>query len=257
MSKKSKVKKSKIVIKHINHINYVCPAQLNGQYMNNIIGKPPPQAEWGDSNKDDVFEDFLDRLVLALPTFGDFEVSAYAIPDLTENEIRQFQELDGPRYAFENIMMRYGYLERLAHSPNAYPKAVTPIGAAAKKAGGHRAYQRQIADKSSQSVHIDQSTNISIGNNNAPFLNNSSVGDNSPIASNPASAEQKEEKKGFWQKITEASNGIKAVVLGLLAIAAAVGLNVDSCKQSSERRNNPADGTTKVVSYVNSNAAFH
>lgn len=96
-------------------------------------------ADFDGTSKEERIEYFMDRLVKVIPIVGPLWVRSETLPDLSDNERRQFQFLD---HEIEAAMLEYGYLN--LGNPNDYMRPVDPVGRTAKKAGGHFAYQRLL-----------------------------------------------------------------------------------------------------------------
>ncbi len=93
-----------------------------------------------DKSKDEVVVDLMDKIVAKLPASGGIIVGWEAVPDFTENEILQMQELN---YDVQDLMRSYGYIG----TSTAYAQPITPNGHAARQAGGHYSYQRLLEER--------------------------------------------------------------------------------------------------------------
>lgn len=145
-----------------------------------------------EKSKDEVVVDLMHKVVADLPASGGIIVGWEAVPDFTENEVLQMQELN---YDVQDLMRSYGYIG----TSTAYAQPITPIGHAARKAGGHYSYQRSLEDRSKPQPINTNIYNLS-GNNSRVYHNSQDYSTNNVSSEN---------KELFRQLREEISNRIE------------------------------------------------
>lgn len=102
-----------------------------------LLNRLPGPIDWEGKDKNELVEEFIDKIVINLPSTGFVNLWGEPIPNLSANQKRQFAAL---LYTILDTMIQYGYIMEA----NRQKKPITAIGWEARAAGGHFKYQERL-----------------------------------------------------------------------------------------------------------------